>query len=76
MIESSPDVLPIISAVDGLEGFFVATGFSGHGLMHSAGVGRGVAELLTDGRYRTLDLTPLSPRRLDTGTLIIEDAVY
>ncbi len=60
----------------GPENFIVATGFSGHGLMHSAGVGRGVAELLTYGRYRTLDLTPLSPRRLDTGALIIEDAVY
>ncbi len=60
----------------GPDNFYVATGFSGHGLMHSAGVGRGVAELLRHGGYRTLDLSPLSPRRLETGRLIVERAVY
>ena len=60
----------------GPENFYVATGFSGHGLMHSAGVGRGMAELLCHGGYRTLDLSPLSPRRLETGRLIVERAVY
>ncbi|MBE2242682.1 MAG: FAD-binding oxidoreductase [Burkholderiaceae bacterium] len=60
----------------GPENFFLATGFSGHGLMHSSGVGRGVAELLTFGEYRSIDLSPLSPRRLETGELIVEDAVY
>lgn len=60
----------------GPDNFILATGFSGHGLMHSAGVGRGVAELLTQGAYQTLDLSPLSPRRLETGQLIVEDAVY
>lgn len=60
----------------GPENFYLASGFSGHGLMHSAGVGRGMAELLTYGEYRSIDLGPLSPRRLDTGELIVEDAVY
>jgi hypothetical protein len=44
--------------------------------MHSAGVGRGMAELLVHGEYRSLDLTPLSPARLRTGDLIVEDAIY
>lgn len=56
--------------------FYLASGFSGHGLMHSAGVGRGMAELLTFEEYRSIDLTPLSPRRLETGEHIVEDAVY
>ena len=60
----------------GPDNFYVATGFSGHGLMHSAGVGRGMAEILTHGSYQTLDLSPLSPSRLQTGQLIVEDAVY
>lgn len=60
----------------GPNNFYVATGFSGHGLMHSAGVGRGMAELLTYGEYRSLDLSPLLPQRLQTNRLIIEDAVY
>jgi glycine/D-amino acid oxidase-like deaminating enzyme len=60
----------------GPDNFYLATGFSGHGLMHSAGVGRGMAELLTHGEYRSIDLSPLSPRRLETGAFIVEDAVY
>lgn len=60
----------------GPRNFYVATGFSGHGLMHSAGVGRGVAELIAFDEYRSLDLSPLSPSRLITGELIVEDAVY
>ncbi len=47
MIETSPDVLPIISQVDGLEGFHVATGFSGHGFGIGPGAGRLVADLVT-----------------------------
>ena len=41
MIESSPDVLPIISPAGGVDGFYVATGFSGHGF----GIGPGAGEL-------------------------------
>jgi glycine/D-amino acid oxidase-like deaminating enzyme len=44
MIETSPDVLPIISRIDGLEGFHVATGFSGHGF----GIGPGAGKLIAD----------------------------
>ena len=47
MIETSPDVLPIISAVDGLPGFYVATGFSGHGFGIGPGAGRLVADMVS-----------------------------
>jgi FAD-dependent oxidoreductase domain-containing protein 1 len=60
----------------GPSNFHVATGFSGHGLMHSAGVGRGMAELLVHGAFRTIDLAPLSPERLTSGRPIVEHAVY
>ena len=46
MIEVSPDVLPIISGVDGLAGFFIATGFSGHGFGIGPGAGRLVADMV------------------------------
>jgi glycine/D-amino acid oxidase-like deaminating enzyme len=60
----------------GPDNFYVATGFSGHGLMHSPGIGRGMAEWLLHGEYRTLDLSPLSPRRLLAGEPIVEEGVY
>ncbi|MBS0388769.1 MAG: FAD-binding oxidoreductase, partial [Proteobacteria bacterium] len=39
-----------------LRNFVFANGFSGHGLQQSPAVGRAVAELITYGAYRTLDL--------------------
>ena len=44
MIETSPDVLPVISQVDGHDGFLVASGFSGHGF----GLGPGAGKLIAD----------------------------
>ena len=55
---------------------FVASGFSGHGLMHCAGVGRGVAELMTTGAYQTIDLRPLRPSRFAEGEPVLEEAIY
>eukprot|EP01126_Amoeba_proteus_P035770 TRINITY_DN3615_c0_g2_i1.p1 TRINITY_DN3615_c0_g2~~TRINITY_DN3615_c0_g2_i1.p1 ORF type:complete len:417 (-),score=83.40 TRINITY_DN3615_c0_g2_i1:151-1401(-) len=43
---------------------YFATGFSGHGLQQSAGVGRGLSELLLYGKYRTLDLSCFSYDRV------------
>lgn len=53
-----------IGPVDGLEGFYLANGFSGHGLQQAPAVGRGIAELVVHGRYVSLDLSPLAFSRL------------
>jgi FAD-dependent oxidoreductase domain-containing protein 1 len=47
-----------------LTNFFLACGLSGHGVMHSAAIGRGIAEHLLTGNYRTLDLTPFGYDRI------------
>ena len=44
-----------------------AAGFSGHGMQHSPATGRGVAELIADGRFASLDLSPLGWMRLIEG---------
>ena len=44
-----------------------AAGFSGHGMQHSPAAGRGVAELITAGRFTSLDLGPLGWERLLAG---------
>jgi glycine/D-amino acid oxidase-like deaminating enzyme len=60
MIETSPDVLPIISSVEGFEGFFIATGFSGHGF----GIGPGAGKLVADMVSGKADLLELAAFRL------------
>ncbi len=50
-----------------LDNFFVATGFSGHGLMHAPAVGRALSELIVHGVFQTLDLTAMGLRRVYDG---------
>ena len=47
MIDVTPDAIPVISPVDALPGFHVATGFSGHGFGIGPGAGRLMADLVT-----------------------------
>jgi FAD-dependent oxidoreductase domain-containing protein 1 len=47
-----------------LENFYVACGFSGHGLMHAPAVGRALCELILKGRYETIDLTRMGYQRV------------
>ncbi|XP_032905856.1 FAD-dependent oxidoreductase domain-containing protein 1 [Amblyraja radiata] len=51
---------------------FFATGFSGHGLQQSPAVGRAVAELILDGRFKTLDLSAFDFIRFYKGTKLLE----
>lgn len=54
-------ILGLHPACDNL---YFAGGFSGHGLQQAPAVGRGIAELIRDGAYRTLDLSDLGFSRL------------
>ncbi|MBQ2260558.1 MAG: FAD-binding oxidoreductase [Loktanella sp.] len=55
--------------------FIFVNGFSGHGFQQSPAMGRGMAEWITYGAYRTLDLTPFSYARIEKGESFIEKAV-
>lgn len=50
--------------INGLPNFYVAAGFSGHGMMHAPAVGRAMAELIYHGKYQTLDLSKMSYQRV------------
>ncbi|MFT3988277.1 NAD(P)/FAD-dependent oxidoreductase [Aestuariivirga sp.] len=47
LIDVTPDAVPVISPVEKLPGFFIATGLSGHGFGLGPGVGKLMAELVT-----------------------------
>ncbi|MEL6747519.1 MAG: FAD-binding oxidoreductase, partial [Pseudomonadota bacterium] len=55
--------------------FVFVNGFSGHGLQQSPAMGRGTAEWLTYGEYRSLDLSPFNYDRIVRDDPIIEKAV-
>jgi glycine/D-amino acid oxidase-like deaminating enzyme len=60
---------PVIGAWRGrLDNFYVATGFSGHGLMHAPATGRAIAELVVDGGFETIDLSRLGFERIENNT--------
>jgi FAD-dependent oxidoreductase domain-containing protein 1 len=66
----------ILGRPPGLENFYLASGFSGHGLQQSPAVGRALSELITFGAYRTLDLSRFGYERVLTGAAIVETNCY
>ncbi len=54
---------------------YFANGFSGHGLQQAPAVGRGVAELITYGQYRTIDMTSLGYERIVSKSPFTENVV-
>ncbi len=58
-----------------LSNFIFLNGFSGHGLQQSPAMGRGTAEWLTYGEYRTLDMTPFNYERIPANRPMVEKAV-
>jgi glycine/D-amino acid oxidase-like deaminating enzyme len=54
----------ILGKPPNVSNLYLANGFSGHGMQHSPAAGRGLAELILLGEYRTLDLRPLGYGRL------------
>lgn len=62
----------LLGAHPAVDNLLFATGFSGHGMQQAPAVGRGIAELIVHGAYRSLDLSVLSVARLAKGQRIIE----
>jgi glycine/D-amino acid oxidase-like deaminating enzyme len=69
VIESSPDVVPIIDSIDRIAGFHIATGFSGHGFGIGPGAGKAIAGMLT-GTQSGIDLSKFRLSRFFDGSPI------
>ncbi len=72
LYEVTPDAHPIIGRVPALGGYFVVTGFSGHGFMHGPISGLLMSEEILDGKAHTLDISSLRYGRFEEGQLIRE----
>jgi glycine/D-amino acid oxidase-like deaminating enzyme len=69
IVETTPDVVPVIGEVGDTAGFYVATGFSGHGFGIGPGAGKALAAMLT-GEESPIDLTPFRLERFFDGSPI------
>lgn len=66
----------VIGPHDRYGNLLFCTGFSGHGIQHAPAAGRGVAEWIAHGAYRTLDLAPLGWARIAQGRPLLEGMVF
>ena len=75
LYEMTPDHHPILGAVPGIPGLYLANGFSGHGVMHSPATGKIMADLILTGATSLIDAKLLDYARFAEGRLIEETAV-
>jgi len=66
----SPDRHAILGRVDGIDGLYVATAFSGSGFKIAPAVGACLAELIVDGRAETVDIDAFALRRFVEGRTV------
>jgi len=75
LYEMTPDHHPILGPVPGVGGFFLANGFSGHGVMHAPATGKIVSDLILTGTTTLIHATLLDLERFAEGRMIEETAV-
>jgi sarcosine oxidase subunit beta len=75
LYEMTPDHHPILGEAPGVPGFFLANGFSGHGVMHAPATGKILSDLVLTGKTDLIDASLLSLSRFAEGRLIHETAV-
>ncbi|XP_076780732.1 FAD-dependent oxidoreductase domain-containing protein 1 isoform X7 [Arvicanthis niloticus] len=54
---------------------YFATGFSGRGLQHAPGIGRAVAEVMLEGDFKTIDMSPFLFNRFHLGEKLEEYSI-
>jgi sarcosine oxidase subunit beta len=75
LYEMTPDHHPILGEAPGVPGFFLANGFSGHGVMHAPATGKILSDLILLGKTDLIDASLLSLSRFAEGRLIHETAI-
>jgi sarcosine oxidase, subunit beta len=75
LYEMTPDHHPILGNVAEVPGFFLANGFSGHGVMHAPATGKILSDLILTAKTDLIDASLLNLARFAEGRTIHETAV-
>lgn len=75
LYEMTPDHHPILGPVQDVPGFYLANGFSGHGVMHAPATGKILSDLILNGSTSLIDASVLSLDRFAEGRLVHETAI-
>ncbi len=76
LYEMSPDHHAILGPVPEVRGFFLANGFSGHGVMHAPATGKILSDLILQGKTQIVsDCSVLGFQRFASGALLHETAL-
>lgn len=76
LYEITPDHMPILGRHPEIANYVDASGFSGHGVMHSPATGMLIAEEILDGRAQSIDMDELRITRFGDMTAQHETNVY
>jgi sarcosine oxidase subunit beta len=76
LYEISPDHMPILGRHPELPNYLHASGFSGHGVMHSPAAGMLIAEEILDGRAHSIDIDELRITRFGNMSVKSETNIY
>jgi sarcosine oxidase subunit beta len=71
----TPDHHPVLGPVPQVPGFFMANGFSGHGVMHAPATGKVLLDLILRRKTDLIDASLLSLSRFAENRMIEETAV-
>jgi sarcosine oxidase subunit beta len=72
----SPDSRAVLGKVPGIDGLYVAAGFSGTGFKTAPAVGAAMAELILSGQSSTVEISPFAFERILSGRLIQTENEY
>ncbi len=75
LYEMTPDHHCILGPVKAVPGFYLANGFSGHGVMHAPATGKIVSDLILQGHTEIADANAIAFERFAEGRLLHETAV-
>jgi sarcosine oxidase subunit beta len=70
LYDVTPDWNPILGKADGLMGFYLCCGFSGHGFKLGPAIGELMAEEILDGKAHSIDISPFHISRFERGELL------